>query len=153
MSALSCETQTVSSPCFTIYDKAKLVSTPHLPHLASSNNSRNALKEITTGAPGGLSQMSIRLLISAQVMISWFVGLIPVSGSMLAAQSLFGILSLSLSLCHPPPPAPLTCSLSLSQNKSIYKNKIKLIYCNIAYFQGSNLSSPSYQQCGYRQVT
>ena len=51
--------------------------------------------------------LSIWLLVSAQIMISWFINLSPTSGSVLTAQSLLGILSLPLSL-------PLPCSLSLS---------------------------------------
>ena len=68
--------------------------------------------EIWSGVPGWLSQLSIWLLISAQFMISWFVGLSPTSGFTLTERSLLGILSPSLS-------APFThsCSLSLSQNK------------------------------------
>ena len=53
--------------------------------------------------PGWLSQLSIRLLISAQVMISLFVGSSPTSGSVLTVQSLCGIDSpfpLSLSPPH-----------------------------------------------------
>ena len=46
--------------------------------------------------------LGIQLLISAQVMISWFVGLSPVLGSVLTAWNLLGILYLPLSL--PPPP-------------------------------------------------
>ena len=40
------------------------------------------------GPPGWLSLLSIRLLISAQVMISQFMSLGPPSGSVLMAQSL-----------------------------------------------------------------
>ena len=54
-------------------------------------------------APDWLSWLGVWLLISAQVMISQFVGLSPVSGSVLTAQSLPGILSLSLSLSAPLP--------------------------------------------------
>ena len=57
-------------------------------------------------------------LISAQVMISWFVRSSPESGSALTMQSLFGILSLSLSLC----PSP-GLSVSLFQNKYISLKK------------------------------
>ena len=60
-----------------------------------------------------MAQLVECLLISAQVMISWFMGLSPTLGSALAPQSLLGILSL-LSL-------PLHCSLvhalSLKINK------------------------------------
>ena len=64
---------------------------------------RTKFKKINLiGVPGWLSWLSIRLLISAQVMISRFMRLIPVSGSVLIAWSLPGILSLSLSLCPSP---------------------------------------------------
>ena len=46
--------------------------------------------------PGWLSWLDIRLLISAQVMISQFLGLSPTLGSALAVWSLLGILPLSL---------------------------------------------------------
>ena len=50
------------------------------------------------GALGRLSPLSVRLLVSAQVVISQFVGSSPVSGSVLIVWSLLGIFSLSLSL-------------------------------------------------------
>ena len=68
----------------------------------------------TLGAPGQLSQLSIRLLISAQAIISRFVGSSPESGSALAAWSLLGILSLSLPLS-----LPLLCSHALSLSLSL----------------------------------
>ena len=76
------------------------------------------------GAPGWLSWLSIELWISAQVMISWFVGSSPASGCSLTVWSLVGILSLLLSL-----PLPPCLSLSLSlylkiNNKTNFK-KIK----------------------------
>ena len=49
-------------------------------------------------APGWLSQVSVPLLISAQVTVFRFVRSSPTSGSALTAQSLPGILSLSLPL-------------------------------------------------------
>ena len=61
-------------------------------------------------APGRLSQLSIRLLVMAQVMISWFVGLSPASGSTLLVGGLLEILSLPLSL-----PLPHSCVLSPSK--------------------------------------
>ena len=64
------------------------------------------------GVPGWLSLLSIRLLTSAQVMISQFVSLSPMSGSLLTGWSLLGILALSFSLSAPPP-----FSLSLQVNK------------------------------------
>ena len=65
-------------------------------------------KRLTVGAPGWLSRLGVRLLVSAQVTISWFVGSSPASGSSLTVRSLLGTLSLSL---------PLPCSLALSENK------------------------------------
>ena len=56
----------------------------------------------------------MELLILAQVVISRFVGLSPMLGSVLMLQSLLGILSLSLSL-SPSLPLPCSCSCSLSQ--------------------------------------
>ena len=65
--------------------------------------------------PGGLSWQSIQFLISAQVMISRFVGLSPMSGSARTAQSLLGILSPSL--YAPYHTHTLSFSLSLKMNK------------------------------------
>ena len=62
------------------------------------------------GAPGWLSPLSIQLLISAQVRISQFMSSSPALGSVLAVQSLLGILSL------PAPPLLHTLSLSLQIN-------------------------------------
>ena len=56
------------------------------------------------GPPGWLSLLSIRLLISAQVMISPFMSLGPPSGSVLMAQSLEPVSdSVSPSLSAPRP--------------------------------------------------
>ena len=52
--------------------------------------------KICLGVPGGLSQLSVWLLTSAQVMISRFIGLSPALGSALTVWSLLGILSSSL---------------------------------------------------------
>ena len=52
------------------------------------------------GVPEWFSQLSVQFLISAHVLTSQFVSLSPVSGSILAAWSLLGILSPSLFL-HP----------------------------------------------------
>ena len=60
------------------------------------------------GVHGWLSQLSIWLLILAQVMISRFVSLSPALGSALTVQSLFGILSLPLPHSH-----MYSCALSL----------------------------------------
>ena len=54
------------------------------------------------GAPGWLSQLSSRLLISAQVMISRFMRSSLRLGSVLTMRSLLGILCLSPSLPAPP---------------------------------------------------
>ena len=59
------------------------------------------------GTPVQLRQLSIRLLIFAQVIISWFVNSSPTSHSALTVQSLLGFLSPSLS-------APLSLALYLS---------------------------------------
>ena len=67
-------------------------------------------KRGSVGAPGWLSQLSVQLLVSTQVMISWFVSSNPALGSALTVQSLLGILSLSLPLC-PSPALPLCFSL------------------------------------------
>ena len=63
-------------------------------------------------APGWLSWLS---MISAQVMISWFMGSSPALGSVLTVQSLLGVLSLPLSA--PPLLAHMVHVVSLSQNK------------------------------------
>ena len=65
-----------------------------------------------SGASGWLSRLSIQLLVSAQVMISWFRDSSPGSGSALTVQGLGCSLSLPLSL-----PLPCSCCLCLSQNK------------------------------------
>ena len=66
-----------------------------------------AIKNRLAGAPGWLNQVSLRLLISAHVMISLFGSSSPAWGSVLLVQSLLGILSLSLSPSLPaPPPSP-----------------------------------------------
>ena len=68
----------------------------------------NAEMKIILREPGWLSQLSVQLLISAQLMISQFVGWSPASGSGLAVQSLLRILSLSLTF---------PCSLFLKTNQ------------------------------------
>ena len=63
----------------------------------------NSVKDTAErGVPGRLSQLSVQLLISAQVMISQFVRSSPTSGSVLTVQRLLEI-SLSLSLLLPAP--------------------------------------------------
>ena len=59
------------------------------------------------GVPGWLSQLNVWLLVLTQVMISQFVSLSLVLGSMLMVQGLLGFLSLS-------PSFSLSLSLSLS---------------------------------------
>ena len=71
-------------------------------------NEKFYLKIIVTGVAGWLSGFRIRLLISVQAMISWFMSCSSLSGFVLTVHSLLGILSLSLSL-----PLPRLCSLSL----------------------------------------
>ena len=72
---------------------------------------------------------------SAQVMISWFVGLSPASGSVLTAQSLESASdSVSSSLSVPP---PLILFLSLKINKNIKKLKK----------EKKNLAAPTFFIC------
>ena len=69
------------------------------------------------GGPGWLSQLSVQLLVSAQVMISQFVGSSPTSGPVLIAESLEPASdSVSPSLSAPPLLA-LCLSHSLSKIK------------------------------------
>ena len=71
-----------------------------------------------SGVPGWLSWLINGLLISAQVMISWFIGLSPASDFVLTTQSLLGILS----LCPSPTHVHMdTCSVSLSLKINITK--------------------------------
>ena len=60
------------------------------------------------------SRLGVRLLISAQVVISQFMDSSPALGSALTVQSLLGIVSLSLSVS--PPLAPYL-SLKINKNK------------------------------------
>ena len=76
------------------------------------------------GTPGWLSGLSIPLSVSAEVIISWFMGSIPASGSMLIAWKLLGILSFPLCL---PLPQLRVRSLSLSLSKHINKLKKKTL--------------------------
>ena len=55
-----------------------------------------------TGLPGWFGQLNPQLLVLAQVMISWLVGLSPMSGSVQMVWSLLEIFSLRLSLCPSP---------------------------------------------------
>ena len=74
----------------------------------------NVLNAHTFMGVWGFSRLSVQLLISAQVMISGFMGSSPGSSSVLTARTLLGIFSLPLSL-------PLPCLLS--QNKQINLKK------------------------------
>ena len=74
-------------------------------HRASSPH--RAPREQTQARGAWVGQLSVQLFISAQVMISCFMGSSPAWGSALTTRSLLGILSLS---------AP-SFSLCLSQNK------------------------------------
>ena len=67
---------------------------------------------------GRLGWLIIQLLILAQVMISWFVGLSFMSGSALAALSLLGILCLPLSLL---PPARTLAEINIKKKKLLEK--------------------------------
>ena len=65
---------------------------------------------------GCLSGSVIKGLTSAQIMISWLMGLNPKSGSVWTVQSLeTGLDSVSKSRLTPPPPLMLSVSLSLSK--------------------------------------
>ena len=69
---------------------------------------------------------SVRLLISAQVTISWFVSSNPVSGSVLTVWSLLGILSL-------PSPANVcvcvrTCVYMCTRTHTLSQNNLKKNY-------------------------
>ena len=69
------------------------------------------------GARGWLNQLSVQFLISAQVMISWFVSSSPALGSVLTAWSLLGILSPSLSAL----PYSLCLFLKINKPKKRFK--------------------------------
>ena len=78
-------------------------------------NSPSALERMSVlGVPGWLSWLSVQLLISAQVTVSWFVGLSPALGSALTTRNLLGFSFSSLSLCPFPAHA---LSLPLKINK------------------------------------
>ena len=90
---------------------------------------RNVSKEYgCTGEPWVAHWLSDQLLVSAQVMISQFVGSSPASGCAVTVRSLLRILSPSLSFC-PSPPCTLSLSLSKYTNKRfkfIFKKRIWL---------------------------
>ena len=78
------------------------------------------LKSLSFGARGWPSGLHVRLLVSAQVMISQFVSLSPTSGSVLTARGLPVVLSLPLSLC-PSPAHSLSLSLKINKLEKIFK--------------------------------
>ena len=85
----------------------------------------NSLIKKEKGAPGRLlHQLSLQLLVLAQVMISHFVRWSPVLGSLLTVCSLLGILSLSLSLS-------LSLYLSLSESLLLSAPPLLLLPSNI----------------------
>ena len=92
--------------------------TAHDPYLYPRENHQkipvegHPTKYLPTGAPGGLRQLSVPFLISAQVMISQFVSLSPTWGSADGVEPAWDSLCLSLSL-----------SLCVSQNKSTLKKR------------------------------
>ena len=81
-----------------------------------------------------------RLLVSAQATISQFVSLSPVSGSVLAAWNLLGILSSPLSL-------PLPCSLSLKINKLKKQKSVPILIA--APLWGTRLTTRPWQVSVY----
>ena len=74
-------------------------------------------KKLGDGVPGWLSWLSLRLLISAQFMFTWFVGSSLESGSALTAWSPVGILSLPLSA---PPPLMLSVPLKIHKLEKMF---------------------------------
>ena len=87
----------------------------HLLNQTIKLNMTSKISEHPVGELGWLSWLSVQLLTLAQVMISWFVSLSLVSGSVLTVWHLFEILALpSLSL-------PLPNSLFLSQKYTLKK--------------------------------
>ena len=82
------------------------------PEIFKSYTQRERWLKMTVDFRGAWVAQSVERLTLAQVMISWFVGLSPVSSSVLTAQSLeLALDSVSPSLSAPP---LLTFSLSLS---------------------------------------
>ena len=89
------------------------------------------------GTPGWLSRLSTRLLILAQVMISWFVSSSPTLSSVLPVWTLRGILSLSA-------PLLLTFSLCLSKQKKFFycqEQKYRRVSTNTLILQATDLFS------------
>ena len=82
----------------------------------------SVFQKYACGAPGWLSQLSVRLLILAQVMILRFMGSSPVLGSVLRVQSLEFSLCTFSALSH-------SFSLSLKNNNNNNNNKLKKNVC------------------------
>ena len=84
-------------------------------------------KPVGVGASGWFSRLSVQLLISAWVVISWFVSLSPMLGSGLSAEPTWDSLSpsfsfpvsFSLSLFAPPLHTVFVCAFSLSLSVSL----------------------------------
>ena len=81
------------------FGELDVILTPHSLFLPAPRNHHSTFCLTMMGVPGWLSQL---VLILAQVMISWFVGLSPVLDCALTVQGLLGILPLSLSFCLAP---------------------------------------------------
>ena len=102
------------------WPKEKNICSPLLLHISLSINSARFAFKI--GVWGAWVAQLAGCPTSAQVMISWFMGSSPESGSVLTVWNLLGILSLSLSLC---PSSTYAYTLSLSLLHSKINNKIK----------------------------
>ena len=87
--------------------------------MENSLASSSKVKYIEKNIQGTWVAQSVQCLTSAQVVVSWFVGSSPASGSVLMVQSLLGILSLS------PPLSALSCVRALSLSIT---SKLKNIY-------------------------
>ena len=90
-------------------------------------NRTNYFKNICR-TPECLSRLSVRFLISAQVMISPFMKSSPTAGSGLTAQSLLGILSLPLSL---PLPRSQVHAFKIKKKTNIKGKREQLLFSKI----------------------
>ena len=87
--------------------------------------SGSILKCLPVGVPGWLSRLSIWILISVQVMISWLSRSSPASRSTLSLLGVLSLLSLLL---------PCLCARALSQNKQINVKKCLLTEMGFFFF-------------------